>query len=99
VHGGFGYGSRNQEGEGILNFAVSYDLFVVNTLFRKRVSHLVTFSSGQHCSQINSILTRREDRHACLDCKETPSECVVPQHKLVVADFCFRVCFQRSKRV
>jgi hypothetical protein len=50
VHGGFGYGSRNQEGEGILNFALAYDLFVTNTLFRKRVSHLVSFSSGQHCS-------------------------------------------------
>jgi hypothetical protein len=58
VHGGFGYGSRNQEGEGILNFALAYDLIVVNTLFRKIVSHLVTFSSGQHCSQIDFILTR-----------------------------------------
>jgi hypothetical protein len=38
VHEGFGYGSRNQEGEGILNFALAYDLFVTNTLFRKRVS-------------------------------------------------------------
>jgi hypothetical protein len=28
-----------------------------------------------------------------------PRECVVPQHKLVVADFRFRVRFQRSKRV
>jgi hypothetical protein len=46
VHGVFVYGSRNQEGEGILNFAIAYDLFVMNTLFRKRVSHLVTFSSG-----------------------------------------------------
>jgi hypothetical protein len=46
VHGGFGYGSRNQEGEGILNFVLVYDLFVANNLFRKRVSHLVTFSSG-----------------------------------------------------
>ena len=99
VHGGFGYGSRNQEGEGILNFALAYDLFVTNTLFRKRVSHLITFSSGQHCSQIDFILARREDRHACLDCKVIPGECVVPQHKLVVADFRFRVRFQRSKRV
>jgi hypothetical protein len=39
VQGDFGYGSRNQEGEGILNFALTYDLFVANTLFRKRVSH------------------------------------------------------------
>jgi hypothetical protein len=38
VHEGFGYESRNQEGEGILNFPLAYDLFVANTLFRKRVS-------------------------------------------------------------
>jgi hypothetical protein len=93
VHGGFGYGSRNQEAEGILNFALTYDLFVMNTLFRKRVSHLVTFSSDQHCSQIDFILARREDRHDCLDCKVIPGECVVPQYKLVVADFCFRIRF------
>jgi hypothetical protein len=99
VHEGFGYGSRNQEGEGILNFALAYDLFVANTLFRKIVSHLLTFSSGRHCSQIDFILTRREDRHACLDCKVIPGECVVPQHKLVVVDFRFQVRFQRSKRV
>jgi hypothetical protein len=89
VHGGFRYGSRNQEGEGILKFALAYDLIIVNTLIRKRVSHLVTFSSGQHCSQIDIILTRREDMHTYLDCKVIPEECVVPQHKLVVADFCF----------
>jgi hypothetical protein len=93
VYRGFGYGSRNQEGEGILNFALAYDLFVANALFRKRVSHIVTFSSGQHCSQIDFILARREDRHACLDCKVISGECVVPQHKLVVADFRFRARF------
>jgi hypothetical protein len=38
VYGGFGYGSRNQEGEGILNFALAYDLIVANTLFRKSLS-------------------------------------------------------------
>jgi hypothetical protein len=75
VHGGFGYESKNQEGEGILNFALPYDLIVSNTLFRKRVSHLVTFSSGQHYSQIDFILARREDRHACLDCKVIPGVC------------------------
>jgi hypothetical protein len=38
VHGGFGYGSRNQEGEGILNFILAYDLIIVNTIFRKSLS-------------------------------------------------------------
>jgi hypothetical protein len=53
--------------------------------------HLVTFSSGQHCSQIDFIIARREDRHVCLDCKVIHGVCVVYQHKLVVADFHFRV--------
>jgi hypothetical protein len=38
VHEGFGYGSRNQEWERILNFALAYDLFVTNTLFKESLS-------------------------------------------------------------
>ena len=75
------------------------DMILANTLFRKRESHLVTFSSGQLSSQIDFIiLSRREDRRACLDCKVIPGESVVPQHKLVVADFRFRIRVQRDKR-
>ena len=48
VHGGFGYGSMNQEGEEVLDFVVVFDLMIANIFFRKRESHLVTFSSGQH---------------------------------------------------
>ena len=40
-------GSRNQEGEEVLDFAIDFDLMIANTFFRKRQSHLVTFSSGQ----------------------------------------------------
>ena len=98
VHEGFGYGSRSQEGEDILNFALAYDLLIANTFFSKRESHLVTFRSGQHLSQIDFILARREDRHDCLDSKVIPRECVVPQHKLVVADFRFRVRDHRDKQ-
>jgi hypothetical protein len=87
-------GVETKKGGGILNFALAYDLIVANTLFRKRVSHVVTFRSSQHYSQIDFILARREDRHACLDCKMIPGECVVPQHKLVITDFRFRVCVQ-----
>jgi hypothetical protein len=45
VHGGFGYDIRNQ-GEDVLSFALVYDMIVANTLFKKRESHVVTFSSG-----------------------------------------------------
>jgi len=36
VHGGFGYGSRNQEGEEVLDFAIAFDLMIANTFFHKR---------------------------------------------------------------
>jgi hypothetical protein len=58
LHGGFGYGGRNQEGEDVLNFILVYDLLIASTLFRKRESHLVTFQSGQHSSQIDFVLAR-----------------------------------------
>jgi hypothetical protein len=32
-----------------------------------------------------------------MDCKIIPGECVVTQHKLLVADFCFQVCVQRDR--
>jgi hypothetical protein len=66
VHGGFGYGEQNQEGENILNFAIAYDFMVANTFFRKKKSHLIIFSSGQHSSQIDFVLTRREERPNCI---------------------------------
>ena len=81
-----------------MNFALAYDLLIANTLFRKRESHLVTFRSGQHSSQIDFILVRREDRRDCLDSRVIPGECVAPQHKLVVADFRLRVRVHRDKR-
>jgi hypothetical protein len=101
AHGGFGYGSRNQEGEDILDFVVAYNLVIANTFFRKRDSHLVTFSSGHLSSQIDFVLTRREDKQACLDCKVIPRESVVPQApnlERVVADFRFRISTHRVKQ-
>jgi hypothetical protein len=97
VHGGFGYDEQNQEGEDILNFAIAYDLIVANTFFKKKKLHLITFSSGQHSSQIDFVLTRREERPNCMDCKVIPGECVVTQYKLLVADFYFQVCVRRDR--
>jgi len=71
---------------------------ITNTLFRKGEFHLVNFHSGQNSSQIDFILPRREDRRDCLDSRVIPGKCVVSQHKLVVADFRFRVHVHLDKR-
>ena len=39
VHGGFGYGVRNNEGEARLEAAVAHDLVICNTLFQKKEQH------------------------------------------------------------
>ena len=38
VHGGYGWGSRNREGERVLEFADSFDMVVGNTYFKKTKS-------------------------------------------------------------
>lgn len=43
-----GFGTRNESGGEILEFAVAYDLAVANTYFKKRKEHLVTFKSGSN---------------------------------------------------
>ena len=58
----------------------------------------MTFSSGQYSSQIDFVLTRRRDKRTCVDCKVIPTECVVAQHKLVVADFRFLVQVRGNKQ-
>ena len=66
VHGGLGYGMRNSAGVSILDFTVAYqlayDLSIVNSYFRKREEHLVTFKSGSAKTQIDYFLMRAKMR-------------------------------------
>jgi hypothetical protein len=66
-------------------------------MVREKKLHLITFSSGQHSSQIDFVLIRREERPNWMDCKVIPGECVVTQHKLLVADFRFQIYVRRDR--
>jgi hypothetical protein len=80
-----------------LNFVVAYELMAANTFFRKKKSHLITFNSGQHSSQIDFVLTRRVERPNCVDCKVILGECVITEHKFLVAEFHFQVRVRRDR--
>ena len=86
VHGGYGFGDRNNFRAAILDFAVAYDLIVANTFFRKRDEHLITFKSGPNMSQIDFFLMKMIDRLTCKDCKFIPGESITSQHRLLVLD-------------
>ncbi|KAK4329584.1 hypothetical protein Pmani_000059 [Petrolisthes manimaculis] len=86
VHGGFGYRRRNLEGEYILESCVALNMVVCNSKFKKRLSHLITYSSGGTSSQIDYFLVSRKDWKFVRDVKVIPGEECISQHKLLVCD-------------
>ena len=84
VHGGFGYGEWKDEGGKLLDFAVAHDLVIGNTLFKKRNSHLITYASGDHETQVDYILFRKGLRKYIRD---IPGEECLTQHRLLVCIF------------
>jgi len=69
AHGGFGYGERNNGRVAVLDFAVAYELLVVNSYFKKKEDHLIIFKSGSLKTQIDYFLIRADSRRLCKDCK------------------------------
>ena len=88
IHGGLGMGDRNEEGETIIDFALAFDMALVNTFFTKK--EYVTYRSGGKESQIDFILCRRKHLREAIDCKVINGEYVSTQHKLLVTDLKIR---------
>ena len=59
IHGGWGMGDRNDEGEKIVETAMAFDFAIVNSFFEKKVNQFVTFNSGGRESQIDFLMCRR----------------------------------------
>ena len=97
VHGGWGVGDRNEEGERVIDFAVAFDLALVNTFFEKRQNRLVTYKSGGRESQIDFLLYRRDYLKEVRNCKVINGECVAAQHRMVVMDCKLKNCAKTKK--
>ena len=80
VHGGMGFGTRNAEGERILEFGDAVGMVVCNTLFKKEDSKLITYQSGDNRSMINYLMVRKTDRCLVKDVKVISSEECVRQY-------------------
>ncbi|XP_064085375.1 uncharacterized protein LOC135200698 [Macrobrachium nipponense] len=59
VHGGQGIGERSPEGGSTVDFTMSFDMAIVNTFFKKKREHLITYMSGGRCTQIDYLLYNR----------------------------------------
>jgi hypothetical protein len=94
-HGGHGYGTRNNEGERILDFASAHDLILANTYYIKRDSHLVTYASGDRQTQVDYWTVRRCHLKHVKDCKVIPGESLLPQHRLLLLEMGLPINRQR----
>ncbi|ESN93963.1 hypothetical protein HELRODRAFT_180379 [Helobdella robusta] len=62
VHGGFGYGKRNEDGNRILEFAESHGFCLLNTYFRKRLFKNVKVIPGEpSLNLLNTYIRKRLD--------------------------------------
>ena len=52
IMGRYGAGTRNKEGSIIVNFGKRMDLTIVNTYFKKKDEHRVTYKSGGKSTQV-----------------------------------------------
>ncbi|VDL76691.1 unnamed protein product [Nippostrongylus brasiliensis] len=86
VHGGRGVGSKNGDGERVLDLAVAHDLAICSTSFAKRESQKMTYSSGGRRTEVDHILVRRRALKTVRDVKVLPIEDVATQHRPLVAD-------------
>ncbi|XP_051784793.1 uncharacterized protein LOC127528352 [Erpetoichthys calabaricus] len=73
------------------------DMAVMNTYFKKREEHSVTYKSGGRCTQVDYILCRRVNLKETEDCKVVAGESAVKQHRMVVCRMTLEI--KKRKRV
>ena len=82
--GRYGTGTRNKEGSMVVDFGKRMDLAIVNTYFKKKDEHRVTYKSGGKSTQVDYMMCRRRNLKEMCNCKVIVNECVAKQHRMVV---------------
>ena len=94
VMGRYGDKARNAEGQMVVDFATRMEMAVVNTYFKKREEHRVTYKSGGRSTQVDYIMCRRAYLKEIGDCKVIARDNVAKQHRLLVC----RMTLETRKR-
>ena len=84
IMGRYGAGTRNKEGSMVVDFGKRMDLAIVNTYFKKKDEHRVTYKSGGKSTQVDYVIYRRRKMKKMCDCKVILNECVAKQHRMVI---------------
>ena len=81
----------------IVDFGKRMDLAIVNTYFKKKDEHRVTYKSGGKSTQVNYVMGRNL-KEIC-DCKVIVNECVAQQHRMVVFKMVLMVKKKKAEKI
>ncbi|KAI5101440.1 hypothetical protein C0J45_8643 [Silurus meridionalis] len=95
VMGRYGLKKRNVVGQMVVDFAKRMEKAVVNTYFKKKEDHRVTYKSGGRCTQVDYVLCRRCNLKEIGDCKVFAGDSEATQHRMV---FCRMVLEVKKRR-
>ena len=79
IMGRYGAETRNKEGSMVVDFGKRMDLAIVNTYFKKKDEHRVTYKSGGKSIQVDYVMCRRRNLKKMCNCKVILNECVAKQ--------------------
>ena len=97
--GRYGAGTRNKEGSMVVDFGKRMDLAIVNTYFKKKDEHRVTYKSGGKSTQVDYVMCRRRNLKEMCDCKVILNECVAKQHRMVVCKMVLMVKKKKAEKI
>ena len=95
IMGRYGAGTRNKKGSMVVDFGKKMDLAIVNTYFKKKDEHRVTYKSGRKSTQVDYVMYKRRNLKKMCDCKVILNECVAKQHRMVI---CKKVLMVKKKK-
>ena len=84
-------GTRNKEGPVVVNFGKRMDLAIINTYFKKKDEHRMTYKSGGKSTQVDYVMYRRRNLKEMCDYKVIVNESVAKQHHTVVCKIALMV--------
>ena len=84
IMGRYAAGTRIKEGSMVVDFGKRMNLEIVNTYFKKKNEHRVTYKSGRKSTQVDYVMCRRRNLKEICDCKIIVNVCVAKQHGMVV---------------
>ena len=83
----------------VVSFGKRMYLAIVNTYFKKKDKHRVTYKSGGKSTQVDYVMCRRRKLKEMCDCKVMLNECVTKQHCMVVCKMALMVKKKKAEKV